>query len=158
MVVEQGMGRCFQSGRVLSNRVLSNRVPPDEPALGNKPLNNDSPWFIIVLNLLCFIAHGSMVAYFAYFVSSTNDNVHYKLYTVQVEYTSNISNRRPTERETQFTMVESGNTIDIGLLCLLFHAISAGFHLLCVVMGWSSSVYYLEFLYKHNICWWYVRA
>lgn len=58
---------------------------------------------------------------------------------------------RPDPRNFKYALVDNGMPIDIGVLCCTFYGLSAGFHLLSLIMGIfdSLSIYYWSQMVSH---------
>jgi hypothetical protein len=97
---------------------------------------------ILICNFVCFVVHFSMVwvtVYFHHWSEKGEKDLTLKVYRIQIAYsfTGNITADvgRPDPQNFKYNMIDNGMPIDIGVICCLFYGLSAGFHLLALVMG-----------------------
>jgi len=100
--------------------------------------------WIWICNLICFVIHFSMVwttVYFHHWSSRGEKDLRLKVYRIQVFYNfgNNITidggGGRPDPKKFEYTLVDNGMPIDIGIVCCAFYGLSAAFHFLALLMG-----------------------
>lgn len=111
--------------------------------------------WIWICNLICFVIHFSMVwttVYFHHWSSRGEKDLRLKVYRIQVFYNfdGNITTTggsgggggRPDPKKFEYTLVDNGMPIDIGIVCCTFYGLSAAFHFLSLLMGLVPSFWH----------------
>ena len=154
-----------RSGTRLKNYAAltkQSEVNKDADCCGFTSLTQTAKRYILFANAVCFVVHFSMVwvtVYFHHWSARGEKNLKLSVYRIQVNYSftdeTMSDGSRPDPQNYEYSLVDNGMPVDIGVICCTFYGLSAGFHLLALIMGLCPSLsYYYWYQMEAAFCWW----